>query len=233
MSRLAVRHGRSGRERPGADCPQDLSIAVLEQRADVHGVVVRSVSALAVTLVALLPCNPAASESQDWQVSKADVRVVCPITVGGSFEARTSSLTGSIAFGAGGSSSSTPPSASFAVDLRTLDTGIDLRNEHLRRNYLEVDKGHGFDTATLSEIQLGDINLETFEGKTSFTAALLLHGTKKSIKGQAEIRRSPSAILVDATFPVTLADYGIPKPQYLGVGVKSQVQVKVSLAAAR
>jgi hypothetical protein len=41
---------------------------------------------------------------------------------------------------------------SLAVDLRTLDTGIALRNEHLRENYLEVDKGPGFDTATLSKI---------------------------------------------------------------------------------
>jgi len=28
-----------------------------------------------------------------------------------------------------------------AVDLRTLDTGISLRNDHLREKYLEVDKG--------------------------------------------------------------------------------------------
>ena len=47
---------------------------------------------------------------------------------------------------------------SLAVDLRTLDTGIGLRNEHLREKYLEVDKGPGFDTATLSEIDLNGFN---------------------------------------------------------------------------
>jgi hypothetical protein len=30
---------------------------------------------------------------------------------------------------------------------------------------------------------------------------------------------------------VTLADFAIPKPQYLGVGLKNDVQVKVSLNA--
>ena len=30
---------------------------------------------------------------------------------------------------------------SFSVDLRTLDTGIGLRNAHLRDNYLEVSRG--------------------------------------------------------------------------------------------
>ena len=36
---------------------------------------------------------------------------------------------------------------------------------------------------------------------------------------------------VEAAFPVTLADYGIAKPRYLGVGVKDEVEVKVSLVA--
>jgi YceI-like domain len=159
------------------------------------------------------------------------------MTVGGNFEARTASLTGSISLGTTGSTSSAPSSGGsegrFAVDLRTLDTGIDLRNEHLRRTYLEVDKGEGFNRATLSDVQLGDLNIATLEGKTPFTATLLLHGTKKPIKGQAEIRRNPAGLLIEATFPVTLADFGIPKPQYLGVGVKSQVQVKVSMAATQ
>ena len=34
---------------------------------------------------------------------------------------------------------------------------------------------------------------------------------------------------MEASFLVKLADFGIPKPQYLGVGVKSEVQVKVTL----
>jgi polyisoprenoid-binding protein YceI len=159
------------------------------------------------------------------------------MTVGGNFEARTTSVTGSITLGMTASTSSAFSSAGsegrLTVDLRTLDTGIDLRNEHLRRSYLEVDKGDGFNTATLSDIQLGDLNVATLEGKTYFTGTLLLHGTKKPIKGQAEIRRNASGLLVDAAFPVTLADFGISKPQYLGVGVKSQVQVKVSLAATQ
>jgi polyisoprenoid-binding protein YceI len=150
------------------------------------------------------------------------------MTVGGSFEARTTALSGSVTLDA-----ARPPAfgGELSVDLKTLDTGIDLRNHHLRDNYLEVGRGEGFERATLSDIHLGDVDAGTFQGRTEFTGTFLLHGTKKSVTGQAEITRAGQSVRVEATFPVTIADYGIAKPQYLGVGVKSQVQVKVSLVA--
>ena len=77
-----------------------------------------------------------------WRVEQGAVRVICPMTIGGSFEAKTMALSGSVTAGAGDSQAF---DGSLAVDLRTLDTGIGLRNEHLRENYLEVDKGPGFD----------------------------------------------------------------------------------------
>ena len=53
-----------------------------------------------------------------------------------------------------GTSGSPHFDGNLTVDLRTLDTGIGLRNDHLRDHYLEVDKGPGFDKAILSEIVL-------------------------------------------------------------------------------
>jgi polyisoprenoid-binding protein YceI len=155
-------------------------------------------------------------------------RVLCPLTVGGSFEARTASL-------AGGMAVTVPRPATFvgdlAVDLRTLDTGIGLRNDHLREKYLEVGKGDGFDKAVLADVRLGEVDAETFQGHTTFTGTLRLHGTTKAVTGSADIRRVGTSVHVEAAFPVTLADYGIAKPQYLGVGVRSEVQVKVSFVA--
>lgn len=163
-----------------------------------------------------------------WRVGQGEVHVICPMTVGGSFDAKTTSLTASVAPAA-----SRHPSymGNFSVDLRTLDTGIDMRNEHLRNRYLEVAKGDGFERAVFSDIYLGEVDPATYQGQTSFTGTFLLHGVKKTVTGRAEIRRSPSSVRVEASFPVTLADYGIAKPQYLGIGVKSQVQVKVAFAA--
>jgi polyisoprenoid-binding protein YceI len=171
----------------------------------------------------------AADSPSSWRITRGEVRVVCPLTVGGSFEARTTSISGSLGSGAGGAASL---AGEVAVDLKTLDTGIGLRNDHMRNAYLEVGKGQGFDTAVLSDIRLGDAAVESVQGRTRFTGTLLLHGTKKAIAGQADIRREAASARADATFPIVLADFGIAPPRYLGVGVKNEVQVKVSLAAA-
>jgi hypothetical protein len=137
------------------------------------------------------------------------------MTVGGSFEAKTSSLDGVVTVAV---ARPAVLAGDLSVDLRSLDTGIDLRNDHLRREYLEVDRGEGFDKAVLSDVHLGDVDWESFQGKTDFTG-----------RGHAEIRRKEGLVLVEARFPVTLANFGIPKPQYLGIGVKDEVEARVDL----
>jgi polyisoprenoid-binding protein YceI len=170
-----------------------------------------------------------AATPESWRIVRGEVKVLCPMTVGGSFEAKTATLTGTLRL--------TDPhgaqlSGDLVVDLADLDTGIGLRNEHLRNTYLEVSKDAAFQHAVLSDVKLGEIDPETFQGRTAFSGTLVLHGVKRPVTGQAEIRREGASVRVEATFPVTIADYAIAKPQYLGVGVKDQVQVKVSLVAA-
>lgn len=171
----------------------------------------------------------AVADSSSWRVTRGDVRVTCVMTVGGSFEAKTPSLTGVVVV-AGSHPSAF--SGDLTVDLRTLDTGIALRNDHLRNEYLEVGHGDGFEQAVLSEIKLGDVDPNTFQGRTGFTATFLLHGAKRTVTGHAEIHRDGPSVRVEASFPVTLPDYGIAKPRYLGVGVKDEVEVKASFVAA-
>jgi polyisoprenoid-binding protein YceI len=160
-----------------------------------------------------------------WPVGQGDVRVMCPMTVGGSFDAKTTALRGSVTASA---SHSPAFEGSLAVDLRTLDTGISLRNEHLRGKYLEVDKAPGFDKAILSEIDLKGLNPDAPDGKGAFTGSLMLHGVKKTVTGPVEVRKAGTSLRVKASFPVNLSDYNIPEPRYLGIGVKNTVQVEVA-----
>ena len=165
-----------------------------------------------------------------WHVDQGDVRVICPMTIGGSFDARTTAISGSLTSSASG----TPAfHGSLTVDLRTLDTGINLRNEHLRDTYLEVTKGSGFDTATLSEIDLTGFNPDAPAGKASFTGALTLHGVTKPVTGAVDVRQSGAGLRVKAAFPINLTDYSIREPRYLGVGVKDTVTVEVTFAVTR
>jgi len=160
-----------------------------------------------------------------WRVPQGDVSVKCPMTIGGSFDAKTTALSGTL------TTSAAQPSSldgSLVVDLRMVDTGISLRNDHLRDKYLEVDKGAGYDTAVLSEIALKGLNPDAPEGKGSFTGSLMLHGVKKAVGGPVEVRKAGAGLRVRASFPVNLPDYNIAEPRYLGVGVKNTVQVDVT-----
>jgi YceI-like domain len=168
------------------------------------------------------------ADSGTWRIVQGEVRVTCPMTVGGSFEATTRSMGGTLTAQA----KPQPFAGAIEVDLATLDSGIALRDEHMRDTYLEVGRGEGYGKAVLAEIRLGDVDPRTFEGPTSFTGVLLLHGTRHPISGAARVRRDGSGARVEATFSVKVSDYAIPKPQYLGVGVKNEVQLKVSFLVA-
>jgi len=190
----------------------------------VVGALVKS-TLISLALVAAAVVNPST-----WRVGQGDVRVICPLTIGGSFEAKTAALKGSVVTRANGSPTL---DGSLAVDLRTLDTGIGLRNEHLREKYLEVSKGEGFDTATLSAIDLTGLNLIAPEGKGSFTGLLTVHGVSKAVTGAVDVRRAGGGLRVQASFRLDLPDYGIAKPRYLGVGVTNTVQVEVAFDVSR
>jgi polyisoprenoid-binding protein YceI len=181
------------------------------------------------TLLALCLAAATAVGGHMWNVTQGDVRVICPMTIGGSFEARTTALSGSLTTSA---SNAEALDGTLAVDLRALDTGIGLRNQHLREKYLEVDKGQGFDTATLSEIDLKGFTVDAPQGKGSFTGLLTLHGASKPVSGVVDVHEMGVTLRVKASFPVLLSDYGIRKPRYLGVGVKDTVQVEVNFVVA-
>jgi len=174
---------------------------------------------LAISLVAL--AAHAQSPARAWTVAAGDVRVTCPMTVGGSFDAKSSALAGTLAV----DPSSTVLSGELSVELKTLDTGISLRNQHMIEDYLEVGKGDGFERATLSNIDV------SFDGPKPFTALLRLHGVTQAVTGRATVSAHGSSVRVDASFPLHISDYAIAAPRYLGVGVKNEVTVRVVFTA--
>jgi polyisoprenoid-binding protein YceI len=169
-----------------------------------------------------------AAEGPLWRIEQGEVRVLVPLKPGGAFEAKTSSLGGTLTVGA---SRPLPVSGEISVDLATIDTGIDLRNRHLREKYLEIAKGKGFDRAVMSEILVSDAQDDAFEGRTVFTGMLLLHGVRREVTGTGVVRRQSPGVRVQATFPLTLTDFGVEPPEYMGVGVANKVIVSVVLTA--
>ena len=152
------------------------------------------------------------------------------MTVGGSFDAITSALAGTLR---GGPSGTGAVDGRLRVDLATLGTGIGLRDGHLRERYLEIDRGPAYRHAVLSGITLRE-SLPDGDGRreTAFTGTLTLHGVEREIEGEAALRRSGGRLRVEATLSLSLEAFDIPPPRYLGVGVRDEVRITVAFDAS-
>jgi polyisoprenoid-binding protein YceI len=179
-------------------------------------------------LLILLASSSVGAEGSSWRIERGDVHILVPLKPGGAFSATTPSLRGTLILEPAKPARLT---GEISMDLTTIDTGIGLRNQHLREKYLEVAKGKGFDRAVLSAIHLNDADGEAFEGRTAFSGTLLLHGVLHPVEGTAEIRRDGLGRRVRAEFPLVLTDFGITPPEYLGVGVGSRLLVKTQFTA--
>ncbi|MBI3017243.1 MAG: YceI family protein [Deltaproteobacteria bacterium] len=122
---------------------------------------------------------------------------------------------------------------SVEVILENFDTGIGLRNEHMRKKYLEIEK---FPKAKLEVKKM--ILPPSFwrEENTSFKevayeGVLSLHGVSRSVQGVFELEKRADHISVQASFTLKLSDFGIMTPNFKGITVAQDVQVIVSFLA--
>lgn len=189
-----------------------------------HGVL----AAAALLIAALGPAPGWTADAASWSVQNGEVRISVPLRPGGAFEAKTAALSGRLR---AGGSRPVLLSGEITLDLATIDTGIDLRNRHLREKYLQIARGQGFDKAVLTEIGVPEASGTDFRGRSAFTATLLLHGVKGPVSGACEIKADGTAVRVEASFPLTLRDFGIEPPEYMGVGVGNKLLVKVAFSA--
>src|SRR5262249_6624652 len=158
-----------------------------------------------------------------YRITNAHVAVVCALTAGGSFTAQTTAVAGELKV----TNESRALSGVVQVDLTTLETGIALRDRHMKEIYLEIPRGETFATARFEEMQI-----DGREGRTRFAGILILHGERHPISAVVDLQKQrDGAVGVRARFPISLAAFGIQPPRYLGVGVHDEVQVQVKFLA--
>ena len=108
----------------------------------------------------------------------------------------------------------------LTFDLTTLKTGISLRDDHMKNNYLEV-KEH-----PTAELKLDKLAIpKDLSGDVELTGTLKLHGVEKPIKGTAVLSKEDGSIKVDANFIVMLSDFKIAIPSYKGITVAEKVTI--------
>ena len=146
------------------------------------------------------------------------------------FEGKTDHLEGTLSV----DPSALGDSASFRfeVDLASLDTGIQMRNKHMRENHLETAKFPKavFEGGTLraagARLEAG--KPESLQVEGTFT----LHGVARRIRITVAVTLrpdpAPGAIDFSTEFPVALADYAIGRPQFLFLKLADVQVVRVS-----
>jgi polyisoprenoid-binding protein YceI len=146
------------------------------------------------------------------------------------FEGRTRQIEGRIAVDPGALGDSV--SVHFEVDLASLDTGLAKRDQHMRETHLETAKYPRaiFDGASLvhaAGVSLAAGRPVTFDSDGTFS----LHGVSRRIRVHVEASiqaaGAGSAIHFIATFPVSLADYQISRPEFLFLKLAEIQDVRV------
>ena len=121
----------------------------------------------------------------------------------------------------------------FEVDLASLDTGIKMRNTHMRENHLETAK---YPTAIFEGAVLRGRSAKALEAgraeSLDVEGTFTLHGVSRRIQIAVEAvyrpTPAPARIEFKTTFPVGLADYAISRPQFLFLKLADVQMVRVS-----
>jgi len=118
------------------------------------------------------------------------------------------------------------------VQLANLDTGIALRDRHMRDKYLEVAK---FPATTL-KVPLASLKIPAngATGEGDAKGQFDLHGvTKEQAFHYKATCTAAGACDVEATMPLNMNDYGVKVPSYLGITVKPDLTITTRFQAKR
>lgn len=139
--------------------------------------------------------------------SFAEVKINVTLSPAGSFIAETRKVTGYAYKTATGVAAE-----NIEVDIHSLETGIELRDKHLKERLLAK--------------QFPKAKLIKAVGKNgSGKASIEIKGIKKTYAGKYKIQGSK----LNATFEINLPDLKIEDVSYMGVGVDEKIKVEITL----
>ncbi|MBN1479062.1 YceI family protein [candidate division KSB1 bacterium] len=116
----------------------------------------------------------------------------------------------------------------FEVDLTSIDTGIGLRNRHMRDNYLETDK-YPFASYKGKIVKATDNRDDTF----TFTAlgTFVLHGVERKVEIDGKISKTENGYKAESQFEIKLEDYNIERPQFMLLKIGEVIQLDIRFHA--
>lgn len=134
--------------------------------------------------------------------------------------------------------------ARFEVDLTTIKTGIEMRDSHMRDNFLETGK---FPKAVFELTKVDSVSFNKLENqkevKLSLEGNFTIHGVTKLITIPATItyyaeseqtkgRAEGDLMRIATDFNLLLGDYGIKRPQMLFMKLDETQKINIDMIAS-
>jgi polyisoprenoid-binding protein YceI len=109
---------------------------------------------------------------------------------------------------------------SFTVDLSTLNTGIELRDEHMKDKYLKT-KNHPLAALVFSKEEKSVLD---FQGEKELIGTFTLNGKSREVVVKAKRDKNN----LQASFELKLSNFALEVPSWSGVTVTELVKIKTS-----
>lgn len=111
----------------------------------------------------------------------------------------------------------------FEVDLKSVDTGIGLRNRHMRENYLHTDK---YPMTWFKGKIINAVKENDGRAKVTVEGDMFIHGVTKKIKVEGYIStNNQGSYRLQSKFDVKLTDYKIEVPQFMFMRISEVIQL--------
>jgi polyisoprenoid-binding protein YceI len=112
----------------------------------------------------------------------------------------------------------------FEVDLASIDTGVGLRNRHMRDNYLEVED---FPYAAFGGSIERVAPLAKGAYRVTISGTLGIHGVERERSITCDVSPDEAGYSVECSFPVLLSDHGIEIPKIMFLKLNDEVRLEV------
>ncbi|MBK8943899.1 MAG: YceI family protein [Ignavibacteriae bacterium] len=113
----------------------------------------------------------------------------------------------------------------FEVDLRTLDTGIGLRNRHMRENYLETEK---YPMAAYSGKIIKSEKISDKKYKVFVNGEMNIHGLTKKQNVEGILEFIGEEVKISSNFIVKLSDHKIEVPSLMFMKIDENMDLHLN-----
>ncbi|MFH0734995.1 MAG: YceI family protein [bacterium] len=114
----------------------------------------------------------------------------------------------------------------FEINLNTLDTGIGLRNRHMRENYLETNKyKFTYFDAKVSKITKISSGEYIIEG----TGTIFIHGVYKQIVLSGTLKQISDYFALATNFNIKLSDFNISIPKMMFLKLNELINISINV----